>query len=292
MRDRASEEVAVDDEECTSGPPEWWWNEGAIGSNWEGRRSKFNVGNSSSSPSSAVGLGTGVVFDPIFVGFDDGAPDVGERSSGDALPSGLRPAFETSIEVGFVPTPPGPELAAANGFGFVNLGLPAPVAIEAEPVNVGTGCSLSVWSAGTGLRNDVRDLEDPVGDDRGEVGTAVDVDKELSGVTGRRAGGVDGAVRNDAAESFEKCWSDDGLGGFFGRLYCFGEGIVSSDMKECGAGWACESSWPSCRRPSTIQMPRVGASSTSTQTKQCRTGGKARQGRGGGERERARSTGD
>lgn len=40
-----------------------------------------------------------------------------------------------------------------------------------------------------------------------------------------RAGGVEGAVRKEDEESFEKCCSEEGRGGFFGRLYCFGDGI-------------------------------------------------------------------
>jgi hypothetical protein len=104
----------------------------------------------------------------------------------------------------------------------------------------GEGPSDAVASrVGTGLRNEVRDLAEPVGEVLGEVGIC----EEVGGVEGLKSGmlragvvgvddeegsarGVEGAVLNEEAESFERCWSEEGRGGFLGRLYCFGEGIV------------------------------------------------------------------
>lgn len=160
------------------------------------------------------------------------------------------------------PDPPPPRAtvaaAAAKGFGLVNLGFPPPPPFAFPPIlrfcsfgKVGVIVLGEVFSAvgsrvGTGLRKEVLDLDEPVGEVRGDVGIC---ERGFGGVEGRkggrtgvefavvdaedeevRAGGVEGAVLKEEAESFEKCCKEEGRGGFFGLLYCLGEGIV---VKEC-----------------------------------------------------------
>lgn len=114
----------------------------------------------------------------------EGASEVGERSSGDLLPlwAELFRFLLKSIEVGRV-------AAVAKGFGFVNLGFPPPVTPVLEFLSLVVAASLGVivlgdvfslvvavvvvveLKTGTGLRNDVRDRDDPVGELLREPGT-------------------------------------------------------------------------------------------------------------------------